>query len=68
MQQGAPETEGDLGRRMTEFIEELQRSICSAVEAEGADAWTVTVEDGRPAVLQDWTVVETLAPEPVAHV
>jgi SpoIID/LytB domain protein len=35
----------------------------SAIEADGADAWTVTVEDSRPAVLQDWTVVETLAPD-----
>src|SRR5882757_2013927 len=35
----------------------------SSVEADGADAWTVTVEDGRPAALQDWTVVETLAPD-----
>jgi SpoIID/LytB domain protein len=35
----------------------------SSVEAEGADTWTVTVEDGRPAALQDWTVVETLAPD-----
>ena len=35
----------------------------SAVDSEGGDAWTVTVEGARPAVLQDWTVVETLAPE-----
>jgi SpoIID/LytB domain protein len=33
----------------------------SAVEADGGDAWTITVEGGRPAVVQDWTVVETLA-------
>ncbi|HEY0993584.1 MAG TPA: SpoIID/LytB domain-containing protein, partial [Kofleriaceae bacterium] len=33
----------------------------SAVESDGGEAWTITVEDGRPAVLQDWTVVETLA-------
>jgi SpoIID/LytB domain protein len=35
----------------------------SAVESEGGDAWTITVENARPAVLQDWTVVETLAPD-----
>jgi len=35
----------------------------SAVESDGGDAWTITVEDARPAVLQDWTVVETLSPE-----
>src|SRR6185436_7666836 len=33
----------------------------SAVEADGGEAWTITVEGGRPAVVQDWTVVETLA-------
>ena len=38
MRPGAPETEGDLGRRMTEFVEALQRSICSAVEAEEGGA------------------------------
>lgn len=35
----------------------------SAVESDGGEAWTITVEDARPAVLQDWTVVETLQPE-----
>jgi SpoIID/LytB domain protein len=35
----------------------------SAVDGEGSEGWTVTVEGARPAVLQDWTVVETLAPE-----
>ena len=35
----------------------------SAVETEGGDAWTITVDDARPAVLQDWTVVETLSPD-----
>jgi SpoIID/LytB domain protein len=34
-----------------------------AVESDGGEAWTITVEDARPAVLQDWTVVETLSPE-----
>lgn len=32
----------------------------SAVEAEGGEAWTITAEGGTPAVIQDWTVVETL--------
>jgi SpoIID/LytB domain protein len=37
----------------------------SAIEAEGdgGDAWTITVEGARPAVQNDWTVVETLAPD-----
>ena len=35
----------------------------SAVETDAGDAWTITVENSKPAVLQDWTVVETLAPE-----
>src|ERR1700733_15143569 len=38
----------------------------SAVESDGGDAWTVTVEDARPAVLADWTVVETLGPDDAA--
>jgi stage II sporulation protein D len=33
----------------------------SAIENDGGDAWTITVEGARPAVVQDWTVVETLA-------
>lgn len=40
----------------------------SAVETEGGDAWTISVEGGKPAVLQDWTVVETLAPDDTAGV
>jgi SpoIID/LytB domain protein len=28
-----------------------------------ADAWTITAEDARPAVIQEWTVVETLGPD-----
>jgi len=35
----------------------------SAVDSDGGDAWTIAVEGARPAVLQDWTVVETLAPD-----
>jgi SpoIID/LytB domain protein len=33
----------------------------SLVQDDGGDAWTITVEDAKPAVIQDWTVVETLA-------
>src|SRR5215831_15381522 len=32
------------------------------------DAWTVTVEAGKPAVIQEWTIVETLAPDDTAGV
>ena len=35
----------------------------STVEADGGDAWTVTVENAKPALIQDWTVVETLGPD-----
>ena len=35
----------------------------STIEAEGGDAWTITVENPKPAVLQDWTIVETLQPD-----
>ena len=38
MREAAPETEGDLGRRMTEYVEDLQRVICAAVEAEDGGA------------------------------
>ena len=40
----------------------------SAIESDGGDAWNITVEGARPAVLQDWTVVETLAPDDTAGV
>lgn len=40
----------------------------SAVDSDGGDAWTITVEGARPAVLQDWTVVETLAPDDTSGV
>jgi stage II sporulation protein D len=40
----------------------------SAVETEGGEAWTISVEGARPAVVQDWTVVETLAPDDAAGV
>jgi stage II sporulation protein D len=32
----------------------------STVQADGGDSWTVTVENPKPALLQEWTVVETL--------
>jgi stage II sporulation protein D len=35
----------------------------SAIEADGGEAWTITAEATRPAVISDWTVVETLAPD-----
>jgi coproporphyrinogen III oxidase len=38
MRPGAPETEGDLGRRMADHVEQLQRAICEAVEAEDGSA------------------------------
>src|SRR5258705_1104524 len=34
----------------------------SAIEADGGDSWTVTVEGGNPAAIPDSTVVETLCP------
>ncbi len=40
----------------------------SAVEADGGDSWVVTVENARPAVIQDWTVVETLGPDDAAGI
>jgi stage II sporulation protein D len=40
----------------------------SAIETDGGDAWTITVEDARPALLWDWTVVETLAPDDTSGV
>jgi SpoIID/LytB domain protein len=35
----------------------------STIDNDGGEAWTITVEGARPAALQDWTVVETLAPD-----
>ena len=35
----------------------------STIEADSGDAWTVTVEGAKPALIQDWTVVETLGPD-----
>ena len=35
----------------------------SAIETDGAESWSITAEATRPAVIQDWTVVETLQPD-----
>lgn len=35
----------------------------SAVETDAGDTWTITAEGTKPAVIQDWTIVETLAPD-----
>src|SRR6266478_5970498 len=35
----------------------------STVESEAGDGWTITVENPEPALIQDWTVVETLGPD-----
>lgn len=40
----------------------------SAIETDGGDSWVVTVEDAKPAVIQEWTVVETLGPDDTAGI
>jgi SpoIID/LytB domain protein len=40
----------------------------STIEADGAEAWTITAENTKPAVIHDWTIVETLAPDDAAGV
>jgi SpoIID/LytB domain protein len=35
----------------------------SAIESDGGEQWTITAEATRPAVIHDWTVVDTLQPE-----
>jgi hypothetical protein len=35
----------------------------SAIETDTGDAWTITVENAKPAVINEWTVVETLGPD-----
>ena len=40
----------------------------STIEADGGEAWTITAENTKPAVIHDWTVVETLSPEDAAGV
>src|SRR5690606_40206126 len=40
----------------------------SAIETASGDAWTVTVENARPAQIAEWTVVETLGPDDAAGI
>jgi SpoIID/LytB domain protein len=40
----------------------------SAVETAGGDSWVVTVEDARPAVIEEWNVVENLGPDDAAGI
>ncbi len=40
----------------------------SAIETDGGDTWAITVENARPAVIQEWTVVETLGPDDAAGI
>ena len=35
----------------------------STIDGEGGDSWTITAEDVKPAVIQEWTVVETQGPD-----
>ncbi|CAN5515638.1 hypothetical protein BH11MYX1_BH11MYX1_53110 [soil metagenome] len=35
----------------------------STIESDNGETWNVTVENARPALIQDWTVVETLGPD-----
>jgi stage II sporulation protein D len=40
----------------------------SAIESDSGDAWTITVENAKPAQIEEWTVVETLGPDDAAGV
>lgn len=40
----------------------------SAIETDGGEAWTITAEATKPAVIHEWTVVETLSPDDQAGV
>lgn len=40
----------------------------SAVMAKGGETWTIRAEDTRPAVIQDWTVVERLGTDDSAGI
>ena len=42
----------------------------SAIEtdADGGESWTITAEDTHPALIQEWTVVETLGPDDAAGI
>ncbi len=35
----------------------------STIESDSGEIWNVTVENAKPALIQDWTVVETLGPD-----
>src|SRR5687768_5610767 len=35
----------------------------SAIETDGGEAWTIVAEGTKPAVIQDWTIVDTLSPD-----
>jgi len=40
----------------------------STIEADGGELWSITAENTKPAVIHDWTVVETLQPEDTAGI
>jgi SpoIID/LytB domain protein len=40
----------------------------SAIETDGGESWTITAEAVKPAMIQEWTVVETLQPDDAAGV
>lgn len=40
----------------------------AAIESDAGEAWTITAENTRPAVIHDWTVVETFTPEDTAGI
>jgi SpoIID/LytB domain protein len=40
----------------------------SAIESDGADTWTITAENVRPAQIVEWTVVETLGSDDAAGI
>jgi stage II sporulation protein D len=40
----------------------------STLETDGGDAWTITAENTKPAVIHEWTVVEALAPDDAAGI
>lgn len=40
----------------------------AAIESQDGEAWTITAENTRPAVIHEWTIVETLLPDDSAGV
>ncbi|MDX2088243.1 MAG: SpoIID/LytB domain-containing protein [Kofleriaceae bacterium] len=40
----------------------------SAIETDGGEAWTITAEATKPAVIHEWTIVETLQPDDQAGI